>query len=64
MDAPWDSSVLATRRGDPSGPVRAFRSLATVLARDLGPVLLGRAAAGASGRTVRGALSGVDSLEA
>ncbi|GGU91860.1 transcriptional regulator [Actinomadura cremea] len=67
MDAPWDSSVLATRRGDRSGPVRAFRSLATGLARDAGPALLGRSARlgpHASGQVVRGALSGIDSLEA
>ncbi|OLT27267.1 LysR family transcriptional regulator [Actinomadura sp. CNU-125] len=69
VDAPWDSSVLATRRGDPSGPVRAFRSLAAALARDVGPALLGRPRAGRpvpdeSGQAVRGALSGIDSLEA
>ncbi|MFD0898794.1 LysR family transcriptional regulator [Actinomadura sediminis] len=68
VDAPWDSSVLATRRGDPSGPVRAFRALAAALARDAGPVLRGTAGPGplapdASAQVVRGALSGLDSLE-
>lgn len=47
VDAPWESSVLATRRGDPSGPVRAFRALAVALARDAGPALLGPAVPGA-----------------
>ncbi|MBE1532949.1 LysR family transcriptional regulator [Actinomadura algeriensis] len=65
VDAPWDCSVLATRRGDPGGPVRAFRALAGALARDVGPALLGRPPVpGESGQVVRGALSGIDSLEA
>ncbi|RSN66243.1 LysR family transcriptional regulator [Actinomadura sp. WAC 06369] len=72
VDAPWDSSVLATRRGDPSGAVRAFRTLAAALARDAGPALLGRAGAGRSGRpgadasdqVVHGAPSGIDNLDA
>ncbi|MFC6879734.1 MULTISPECIES: LysR family transcriptional regulator [Actinomadura] len=40
LDAPWDSSVLVARRGDTGPEVRAFRSLAASIARDLGPVLL------------------------
>ncbi|MDL4774032.1 LysR family transcriptional regulator [Actinomadura xylanilytica] len=39
-DAPWDDSVLATRRGDPRPEIAAFRALAVTMARELGPVLL------------------------
>ncbi|MFB4298046.1 LysR family transcriptional regulator [Actinomadura sp. NTSP31] len=62
LDAPWDSSVLATRRGDDDPRVRAFRAVASALARDLGPLV----AAGPSDHPelVRGALGGLDSLEA
>ncbi|MCI2419147.1 LysR family transcriptional regulator [Saccharopolyspora sp. K220] len=37
LDAPWEHSVLATRAGDRNPAVRMFRSLATRLARELGP---------------------------
>ncbi|MFC5187056.1 LysR family transcriptional regulator [Actinomadura harenae] len=40
LDAPWEQSVLAARRDDTRLEVRAFRSLAVALARDLGPVLV------------------------
>ncbi|TDD82933.1 hypothetical protein [Actinomadura rubrisoli] len=44
LDAPWDNSVLATRRDDPNPEVQTFRTLAAAIARDLSPVLLpGRA---------------------
>ncbi|WP_433464912.1 LysR family substrate-binding domain-containing protein [Spirillospora sp. CA-128828] len=64
VDAPWDSSVLATRRGDPDPRVRAFRSLAAALARDLGPVVSGGPPPGPgdSAEVVRGAPDGLDSL--
>jgi DNA-binding transcriptional LysR family regulator len=39
VDAPWEASVLATRRGDQRPEVRALRSLAVMLARDIGPAL-------------------------
>jgi DNA-binding transcriptional LysR family regulator len=39
LDAPWEQSALATRRNDPRPEVRAFRTLATTLARELGPKL-------------------------
>ncbi|MGI5232105.1 LysR substrate-binding domain-containing protein [Actinoallomurus sp. CA-142502] len=39
IDAPWAQSVLASRRDDIRPQVRAFRALATTLARDLGPGL-------------------------
>ncbi|TDD73647.1 LysR family transcriptional regulator [Actinomadura darangshiensis] len=61
VDAPWDSSVLATRRGDADPRVRAFRSLATALARDLGP-LVSAARLGDHAEVVRGAPDGLDSL--
>ncbi|MDL4813826.1 LysR family transcriptional regulator [Actinomadura opuntiae] len=61
LDAPWDSSVLATRRGDADPRVRAFRTVAAALARDLGPLV----AAGPADHPelVRGACGGLDSLE-
>ena len=37
LDAPWEQTVLASRRDDPRPEVRVFRSLAVTLARDLGP---------------------------
>ena len=37
LDAPWEQSALATRRDDPHPEVRAFRTLAAALARELGP---------------------------
>jgi DNA-binding transcriptional LysR family regulator len=40
LDAPWESSVLITRRNDPRPEVGAFRDLAVTLARTLGPKLL------------------------
>ncbi|WP_242882207.1 LysR family transcriptional regulator [Actinomadura litoris] len=61
VDAPWDNSVLTSRRDDPSAEVRAFRTLAAALARDLGPVLA--RGPGAVREVVRGAPSGLDSLE-
>jgi DNA-binding transcriptional LysR family regulator len=39
LDAPWEQSVLASRRNDTRPQVRAFRTLAAALARDLGPQL-------------------------
>jgi DNA-binding transcriptional LysR family regulator len=39
LDAPWEQSVLASRRNDTRPQVRAFRMLAATLARDLGPRL-------------------------
>jgi DNA-binding transcriptional LysR family regulator len=39
IDAPWAQSVLASRRDDTRPQVRAFRTLATTLAHDLGPCL-------------------------
>ncbi len=39
LDAPWEQSALATRRDDPRPEVRAFRVLAAMLARELGPGL-------------------------
>jgi DNA-binding transcriptional LysR family regulator len=39
LDAPTDHSVLATRADDRNPAVRTFRSLATGLARELGPKL-------------------------
>jgi DNA-binding transcriptional LysR family regulator len=39
LDAPWEQSALATRRNDPRPEVRAFRTLAATLARELGPKL-------------------------
>ncbi|GAA2134214.1 LysR family transcriptional regulator [Actinomadura napierensis] len=62
LDAPWDSSVLATRRGDGDPRVRAFRAVAAALARDLGPLVA--AGPGDHPELVRGALGGLDSLEA
>jgi LysR family transcriptional regulator, benzoate and cis,cis-muconate-responsive activator of ben and cat genes len=38
-DAPWEHSVLVSRVGDEDPQVRAFRTLATGLARELGPGL-------------------------
>ncbi|KAB2372513.1 LysR family transcriptional regulator [Actinomadura montaniterrae] len=61
LDAPWDSSVLATRRGDPDPRVAAFRAIAAALARDLGPLVA--AGPGDHPELVRGALGGLDSLE-
>ncbi|MBO2460397.1 LysR family transcriptional regulator [Actinomadura violacea] len=65
LDAPWDSSVLATRRGDPDPRVRAFRAIAAALARDLGPVVSAGARSGLRDHPelVRGGLGGLDSLE-
>lgn len=40
VDAPWEASVLATRRDDRRPEVRALRSLAVMLARDVGPTLV------------------------
>ena len=40
VDAPWQASVLATRRDDRRPEVRALRSLAAMLARDVGPSLV------------------------
>jgi DNA-binding transcriptional LysR family regulator len=40
IDAPWEESVLATRRNDSRPEVRAFRDLAVLIARDLGPKLV------------------------
>ncbi|MDN3358838.1 LysR family transcriptional regulator [Actinomadura sp. DC4] len=40
LDAPWEQSALATRRDDTRPEVRAFRTLAATLARDLGPKLV------------------------
>jgi DNA-binding transcriptional LysR family regulator len=40
IDAPWEESVLATRRNDPRPEVQAFRTLAGIIARDLGPKLI------------------------
>ncbi|GAB2805511.1 LysR family transcriptional regulator [Actinoallomurus bryophytorum] len=40
VDAPWEASVLATRRNDPRPEVQAFRALAVMIARDLGPKLV------------------------
>lgn len=40
VDAPWEASVLATRRDDHRPEVRALRSLAVMLARDVGPALV------------------------
>ncbi len=40
LDAPWESSALATRRGDERPAVQGFRTLARTLARDLGPYLV------------------------
>jgi LysR family transcriptional regulator, benzoate and cis,cis-muconate-responsive activator of ben and cat genes len=37
LDAPWEQSALITRRDDTRPEVRAFRTLATTLARELGP---------------------------
>ncbi|MCW2863216.1 MAG: LysR family transcriptional regulator [Actinoallomurus sp.] len=48
LDAPWEQSVLASRRNDTRPQVRAFRMLAATLARDLGPRL---AAASEAART-------------
>ncbi|HEU5024586.1 MAG TPA: LysR family transcriptional regulator [Spirillospora sp.] len=61
LDAPWDSSVLATRRGDPDPRVAAFRAIAAALARDLGPLVA--AGPGDHPELVRGASGGLDSLE-
>lgn len=44
-DAPWEHTALASRRDDPHLAVRAFRCLAVMLARDLGPLLTGPEAA-------------------
>jgi hypothetical protein len=40
IDAPWEESVLATRRNDTRPEVQAFRALAVMIARDLGPKLV------------------------
>jgi LysR family transcriptional regulator, benzoate and cis,cis-muconate-responsive activator of ben and cat genes len=40
IDAPWEESVLATRRSDRRPEVQAFRALAVMIARDLGPKLV------------------------
>jgi len=40
VDAPWDDSVLVSRRADARPAVQAFRSVARSMARDLGPVLV------------------------
>ncbi|GAA0223635.1 LysR family transcriptional regulator [Actinomadura nitritigenes] len=61
LDAPWDSSVLATRRDDPDPRVAAFRAIAAALARDLGPLV--SAGPGDHPELVRGASAGLDSLE-
>jgi DNA-binding transcriptional LysR family regulator len=37
LDAPWQQSALLTRRNDTRPEIRAFRTLATTLARELGP---------------------------
>lgn len=60
LDAPWDSSVLATRRGDTDPRVAAFRAIAAALARDLGPLV--SAGPGDRPELVRGASGGLDSL--
>ena len=39
LDAPWEQSALAARRDDTRPEVRAFRTLAATLARELGPKL-------------------------
>ncbi|MBZ4321821.1 LysR family transcriptional regulator [Streptomyces huiliensis] len=39
LDAPWESSHLAVRAGDPDPEVAIFRALALALARDPGPLL-------------------------
>jgi DNA-binding transcriptional LysR family regulator len=39
LDAPWEQSVLASRRSDTRPEVRAFRMLAATLAHDLAPKL-------------------------
>jgi LysR family transcriptional regulator, benzoate and cis,cis-muconate-responsive activator of ben and cat genes len=39
VDAPWEQSALASRRDDTRPQVRAFRTLAATLARELGPRL-------------------------
>jgi DNA-binding transcriptional LysR family regulator len=36
VDAPWEHSVLATRRNEPRPEVQAFRTLAVALTRDFG----------------------------
>jgi LysR family transcriptional regulator, benzoate and cis,cis-muconate-responsive activator of ben and cat genes len=36
LDAPWEQTVLASRRDDPRPEVRAFRGLAVAFARDFG----------------------------
>jgi DNA-binding transcriptional LysR family regulator len=40
LDAPWEASALVTRRDDPRPQVAAFRRVARILARTLGPKLL------------------------
>jgi LysR family transcriptional regulator, benzoate and cis,cis-muconate-responsive activator of ben and cat genes len=40
LNAPWDASALVTRRNDPRPQVEAFRRVARLLARTLGPKLL------------------------
>jgi LysR family transcriptional regulator, benzoate and cis,cis-muconate-responsive activator of ben and cat genes len=40
VDAPWEATVLATRRDDLRPEVRALRELAVALARDAGPELV------------------------
>jgi LysR family transcriptional regulator, benzoate and cis,cis-muconate-responsive activator of ben and cat genes len=39
IDAPWEPTVLLTRRDDLRPEVQGFRALANILARDLGPKL-------------------------
>ncbi|MFC7340756.1 LysR substrate-binding domain-containing protein [Saccharopolyspora griseoalba] len=39
VDAPWEHSVLVSRAGDREPAVRAFRDVATGIARELGPGL-------------------------
>jgi DNA-binding transcriptional LysR family regulator len=38
-DAPWEQTALASRRDDPRPEIRAFRTLAATLAREIGPHL-------------------------
>ncbi|MBO2451531.1 LysR family transcriptional regulator [Actinomadura barringtoniae] len=40
VDAPWDDSVLVSRRDDLRPAIQTFRNVARSLARDLGPVLV------------------------
>jgi DNA-binding transcriptional LysR family regulator len=40
VDAPWEHTALASRRGDRRPEILAFRALASALARDVGPALV------------------------